>query len=274
MIERPSVSAVGLAIRQGVWAPVLVAIVALGMFVYAREMSIEARLLSSEGIETTGLVIGRELRRSSASDGSTSIRYYLRYEFTLLDGQRRVGRQRVTRAMYDRAREGTPIIVHYAASRPSINRVQRENTIGLRLILNIGSSLLAMFAVFMAWATWGDWRAKLRAVRKGEPGDAWVIGWHDAIERPRKDGKPPNRVMEWRDEARNLAGSTDAMKPALAERFPPGSRIRLWYDPRSGRGFWEENILPESAGVQDEEGQPASPQSKDSTARPPDTRPD
>ncbi|MCC5986419.1 MAG: DUF3592 domain-containing protein [Pararhodobacter sp.] len=274
MIERPRVSAFGLAVRQGLWVPVLVAIVALGMFAYAREMSIEARLMASEGIETTGQVIGREQRRSSASDGGTSIRYYLRYQFTPLDGQRRVGRQQVSKALHDRVRVNMPITVRYASSRPSVNRVERESTIGVRLLLNIGSSLLAMFAAFTAWAVWGDWRAMLRAVRKGEPGEAWVVGWRDVNEKPRKDGKPPHRIMEWRDEGRNLLGSTGGLKPALAERFPPGSPIRLWYDPRTGRGFWEESIMPGSAAARDVDGAPTAPQSQSSAAKPPDTRSD
>ncbi len=242
--DRLPVTALGLGFRVGLWVPALLAMLAAGLFVYGRDMAIEARLLASEGVQTTGTVTRRE--RSSGMSGDP--RYYLRYEFYAPEVRRNVGgRQDVSQALYDRVSVGTRIAVYYAPSRPSVNALRRDDTRGVRAILFAGASLLSMAAAFLGWETWRNWRAMLRAARKGAPGSAWVTGWRDAGFTSRRDGKKPYKMMEWRGDAHNHLDLTGALDPALAERFPPGSAIKVWYDPKTGRGFWEEVILPGAA---------------------------
>lgn len=266
---RLPVSALGLGLRKGLWVPLLLAVVALGLFLAVREMAREARLLASEGVQTTGVVLEREHRRR---DGSSM--YFLRYEFTVMDGTRRIGRQRVSRALHDRARPGASIMVHYAQSRPSVNRVQRGDTIALRLVLGAVSGLLVLGAGFLTRVMWGDWRAMLRAARRGERGEAWVIAWHECPGGPRKGGKRADMTMAWRDDNRNRSGQTGAMAAELAARHPAGSRISIWYDPHSERGFWEESILPGSAGMRGVDAARTGPRSRGGAAGPFDTKPE
>lgn len=256
-MQRRPLSALELSFRKGLWVPVLMLVVAIALFGAARQMAIEARLLAEEGVDTVAQVTGKERRRHTDSDGNVSYSYHLRYTFTTIAGESIRGTQSVSRRLHDSVGIGSRIPVRYVPSRPGLNRVEAEQTLPARLAMNIGSSLLLLGAGFVFWYLLGETRAMLRAVRHGHSGRAQVIAWKELQGKHSKSGKKPWQMMEWRDHANNHRGKTWPKKPALAQAFPPGSEITVWYDPRGDRGFWEWEIWywrPEARSGQDAGG--------------------
>ena len=244
MVARPEVSILTLAVRGWLWLPVLLALVAVVAFLGARQMAIDERLLASEGVEVTGEVTRREQRRHTDSDGNVTIRYHVHYTFTTLDGRRLTASQRVSRQMYDRARPTVPIVVRYAPSRPSLNRVEQQHTLLTRLLAYLIVAILLPGSAFLMWYFSGEFIGKWRAMRRGDHGRAQVIAWREEKGKPRKGRKAPRQIMQWRDDARNRQGETWPRDPALAEAFPAGSQVIIWYDPQSERAYWEWEIMP------------------------------
>ena len=126
--------------------------------------------------------------------------------------------------------------------------------------------IMLVVAIGLFWYLRRETRAMLRAVRKGRRGRARVIGWRDFEDKPSKDGKPPWQIMEWRDDAHNRHGETWPREPAMVKDFPPGSEITVWYDPKSGRGFWEWEVRFWQAPAGDA-GEPRSEDCADVAAR-------
>lgn len=233
------VSAFRLAMRQFAWAPVLMALVAVGVTLFAREMSREVRLLDRAGVETKGQVTGLVHDRRINSDGSTTHTYRLSYRFHTADGETFRRSQTVSRELYSSKVRGDAITVRYVPDQPGINRVEDEESLLLRLALAGGSGLLFVMAFPLAWVIWARCTAKLRAARRGERRQAQVLGW-EALEVSGNDR--PFFRMQWRDPT-GLTGETWPMEAAIADAFPAGTTITVHVDPVTGAAYWEREIL-------------------------------
>ncbi|MCC5986418.1 MAG: DUF3592 domain-containing protein [Pararhodobacter sp.] len=131
--------------------PVIMLVVAIGLFGAARQMALGARLMASEGGETIAEVTGRERRRHTDTDGRVSYSHHLSYRFTTSAGQIWHDTHSVSRQLHDSVSTCSRIPVRYVPSRPELNRVEPERTGLVRLAMNLGSSLLFIGGVVLFW---------------------------------------------------------------------------------------------------------------------------
>ncbi len=78
--------------------------------------------LSSEGKLTDGIVVKKGLNQAS-DNGTSKTSYEVDYTFTTADGQKIAGHDTVDPDIWDQIKEGGPVQIDYAASKPDINQI-------------------------------------------------------------------------------------------------------------------------------------------------------
>ncbi len=250
-MQRPQISIFWLAMRQGMFLPVLLLMAAGGLFVWATHMSSDTRLLAAEGVESIALINDREQTRGRGFGKRPRYNHYLRFQFDLETGAAYHVRRRTSRMMYDQLQADDVIAIRYVASQPDINRFEGELAFPWRLVINTGACILVIFALVIALAGGLRLCAMRRAARYGARGTARVTSWVDYEEAIGKKRAAPRQKMLWRDDAYDREGQTEAFDEmfdgALPSAFPPGSVITVWHDPSSEQSFWEEELMPGTA---------------------------
>lgn len=190
----------------------------------------DARLLASEGVDTTGTVVGRETTTQRNSSGSIRRNYYLLVEFTLPAGSNIRYRRAVSQSVHDATAEGSRVPVRYAASNPNVaESVAGETARGARWLVWLAVAL-GVGTLACLWALRRGIAAQKRAARDGERRTARVLAHH-------KIGKARSKSysVEW-DDGVKVQRTTAFNESQLP---PVGSEIVVYVDPRSGKGWWE-----------------------------------
>src|ERR1700680_2167644 len=110
--------------------------------------------LSSEGKLTDGIVVKKVLNQAS-DNGTSKTSYAVDYTFTTADGRKIAGHDTVDPDIWDQLKEGGPVQIDYAASKPDINQIgpARGNSWGEFLficgVLGVGSVLWLLGAIVL-----------------------------------------------------------------------------------------------------------------------------
>jgi len=88
----------------------------MGSYVY------RAHRLASEGKFATGIVVKKVMHQASDS-GTSNTSYEVDYNFTTADGLKVEGNDTIDPDAWDQIKEGGPVQIEYAASKPRINQV-------------------------------------------------------------------------------------------------------------------------------------------------------
>jgi len=95
--------------------------------------------LSSEGKLTDGIVIKKVLNQAS-DNGSSRTSYAVDYTFTTAAGGKITGEDTVDPDIWDQLKEGGPVQIDYAASKPELNQIGPvRNSWGDLVVLGVGS---------------------------------------------------------------------------------------------------------------------------------------
>lgn len=232
MIERQAVSWRRLARRHFLWLPLLPLIFTLVFGTIGGVKLYSSRMLARGGIDGSAQVLGHEIVTRRDRDGNATTRRLVTFRFQALSGETVTGTEAVSRAFYEGLEPGSRVAVRYMPDDPSVNAL--EPGTGLFETVFLGAALLAL-AVSALWAAVLARRklSVLRAARHGEVREAAVTG-HDAT-RVRVNGRTQYR-MRWIDAAGQAGQSGLA---ALTDLPPLGAVVRVYIDPRTGRGWWD-----------------------------------
>jgi methionine-rich copper-binding protein CopC len=104
--------------------------------------------LSSEGMLTDGIVVKKVLHQAS-DNGTSKTSYEVDYTFTAADGRKIAGHDTVDPDVWDQIREGGPVQIDYAASKPQINQIgpASGNAWAEFLVLGLGSVIWLLGAI-------------------------------------------------------------------------------------------------------------------------------
>lgn len=231
--------------KTGLWMPVVALTIALICAGVSGMKARNAAQLEQFGVTTTGVVTNRERRESTDSEGRRQVRYYVSYRFVGA-GQTISRRVRVNLRYYNSVSVNQPIPIRYHPQRPRLHEY------------NIGSNrrdatMMAGFSGLGGAATLGlvIWvflksGPLFRALKLGEVRQATVLE-HIAKGRRRNSGRRKGR-LRWRDD-QGAVGVSGTVPMLDVVSHPVGSRIRVVIDPRTGRGYWEEELAGGDDGM-------------------------
>ena len=202
-------------------------------------MARDAALLSREGVVTQGELLDKQIERRRSSDGDTSTYYYVRYRYHPDERVEPIARrQNVSRSFYMSVQPGDDIPVTYAWSRPERASIDpAHDRFGAWIFGGFGA-LAALVSLGLGGWMLGRKLSVIRALNHGEIREARVT----AI-RPTnvQKNKRTQYVLHWLDaqgvEGRSMMADFDR----LAEH-PTGSVIVVYVDPKTERGWWDEQI--------------------------------
>ena len=106
--------------------------------------------LSSEGKLTDGIVVKKVLNQAS-DNGTSKTSYAVDYTFTTAAGRKITGEETVDPDVWDQLKEGGPVQIDYAASKPEINQIgpARGNSWVVFLVLGVGSGIWLLGAIVL-----------------------------------------------------------------------------------------------------------------------------
>jgi len=205
-----------------------------------------AQALETRGIIVDGTITNRERRESRDSDGNRTVRYYVSYRFSPLQGPTISRRVRTNASYYNTVQIGQRIAIRYLPDRPQTHEF-RIGSYRWRAEDNRTYALLALFAAVAAGLYFGIKAAPLlRALSLGETRRAVVIR-HIEKPRMRNTGARKGRIV-WRDEA-GQEGTSGPVRMVEVRGHPVGTRISVVVDRISGQGWWEEELAGGSDGM-------------------------
>jgi len=233
-IQRKQVSWKRLFLRHHLWIPMIPLLIgavfsAIGWVVIA-----QANRLDRDGLDAVAIVTARDIRTERDRDGNNRTRYLLSYEFSPGSGERVVARASVARETYNQAQVGQTMAVRYLPEDPGTNRLAAEGSgRGTALIFGLIGLVTLGAGLVVAWFMLRHKASLLRAARRGEVREARVT--QHSPTNTQVNGRTMYR-FHWVDAMGTPGQSamTDyADLPAL------DSVVRVYVDPRSGRGWWE-----------------------------------
>jgi len=235
-MERRQTSGFGLAWRHHLWVPLIPAVTAVILLLVGQSLGRDAALLDLHGAEATATVTDREIVERRDSDGHRSTDYRLRIDFTASSGVRVSDWDSVSRETYDSLQAGDTMPVRYVAHDPAIFEVEPGQTaFSARLFSGIGFAILAVAAgigAFLGRAI----PSKRRAAARGAVREARVTAHLRTNVRV-------NGRTRWRLTWTDAVGETGRSDMHRQDDLPPvGNVIVVYLDPRSGRGWWEEDL--------------------------------
>ena len=234
-MERKRVSVWRVIGRHYLWIPLLPALFALIMGGVGLALWSEARVMARDGVEAVGQVTDRRIRTTSDRDGNRSTSYVVSYTFRPSSDQTVEASQAVSRALYDRLAAGDSVTVRYLPHDPGRSQLEAGGVL-LPLILIAVALIAAAATLWLAQRMMGTKLAILRAARRGEVREARVTGTEAT--NVQVNGRTQYRLT-WQDAAGQTG--TSAMRDPIA--LPKaGTVVRVYVDPRTGRGFWEDDF--------------------------------
>ncbi len=238
-MERKPVSFRRLVRRLGLYwlaFPLLFALVFGGVGV---AMTRNAVLLAREGVVTQALVLDKQIETRRSSDGKTSTTYHIRYSYHPNERAEPITRrQSVSRSLYRQADTGAQIPVTYAWSNPDRASIDpAHDRIGAYIFGGFGA-LATLISLGLGGWMLGRKLSILRALRTGDVREARVTAIRETNVRKNKDRQ---YVIDWVDAAGESGTSMMDGFDALS-MHPEGSVIVVYVDPKTGRGWWEDQI--------------------------------
>ena len=234
MIERQKISLGRLFVRHWLWVPLIPLAAGLIFSVIGWVIIGQANRMDREGVETVAVVTARNIRTETQRDGDRVTRYYVSYRFSPTSDQTVEARQSVSRTTYNAVEVGQSVTVRYLPSDPGVNQLASEGSgRGGGMIFGILGLLLLLVGGGVAWVLVRGKLSAIRAARSGEVREAEVL--EHIVTNTSVNGRVQYRYR-WVDAARQEGQST-MMDYA---RLPaPGTVVRVYIDPRTGRGWSE-----------------------------------
>ena len=142
----------------------------MGDFVY------RAHRLASEGKFSTGTVVKKVMHQASDS-GDSNTSYEVDYFFTTADGRKLEGDDKVDSDVWDQLKEGGPVQIEYAASKPRINQVGATGgaIIGGYIVVVLASVMWLVGATLAIKGLLGPWSAPAKRGKSERPADSGVV---------------------------------------------------------------------------------------------------
>lgn len=231
--------------KTNLWMPVVALMVALVCSGMSAMKARNASLLEEFGVIVQGVVTDRERRESRDSDGDVTVSYYVSYRFSA-EGQVLSYRKKVGSGFYSAVRVDQAIPIRYLPDRPTLHEYQigsyRREATELAGFAGLAGVVMAGLLVWIA-ARSGP---LFRALRGGEVRLAEVT---EHVRKPGR-GKSGGRYgrLRWRDE-RGDEGVSGVVPMLDVVSHPVGTRIRVVIDPKTRRGYWEEELAGGGDGM-------------------------
>ncbi len=202
-------------------------------------LSRDVMLLAREGVVVQAQIIDRQIETRRSSDGKTSTYYHVHYSYHPEERADPITRrQTVSRTLYDRAQPGGQMPVTYAWSSPDRASIDlAHDRLGAWIFGGIGVVAALVSLGLGGWMI-GRKRSVLRALRHGELREARVTGIRETNVRK---NNVRQYVLDWVD-ATGATGSSMMDRFTRLSETPVGSVIRVYVDPRTGRGWWEDQV--------------------------------
>lgn len=220
----------------GIWL-----VVGLPFLITAIVVFVQDRRLDREGLLVQGMVLAKDIRRSSSSGSSgsrSSTSYYVTYRFRTADEQVIEDESQVDYSRWTSLTERGPIPIVYLPDRPASNKVAGESHLLLVVIFGILGAVFGIggSAIF-GWGVRSAWLSS-RLERSGVEVPATVVGVEES-------NISVNRRRQWRltYEYQDLRGRTRTKSFHLPEEearaWKPGAPARVRIDPdRPSRAVW------------------------------------
>jgi hypothetical protein len=142
----------------------------MGTYVY------RAHRLASEGTFSTGTVVKKVMHQASDS-GASNTSYEVDYSFTTADGRTVEGNDTIDPDAWDQLKEGGPVQIEYAASKPRINEVGATSgpiIIGY-IVVVVASVMWLVGATLAVKGLRGTWSAPARSGKPATHADPGVV---------------------------------------------------------------------------------------------------
>lgn len=231
-MERKRVSFWRVVGRHYLWLPVIPAVLALILGGVGWLLWAEARTMARDGVQAVAVVTDRRILTQTDRDGSRSTRYVVAYRFNPSSDQTVDGDDQVSRALYDQLAVGQSVTVRFLPDDPARNDLEPDGPWLPAFLLALAGVALVV-ALGLGRMFGGRKLSILRAARAGEVREARVTG--HVTTNVQVNGRTQFRFA-WTDAA-GVPGQSALMDlRALPET---GSVVRIYVDPRSGRGWWE-----------------------------------
>jgi hypothetical protein len=237
-VSRPNVpSFLGQAKRSfwlffgSIWllAGVVLLVVAVGM-------ALQERQWSSEAVETTGIVLTKDI---IPADSDSSTQYRVRFRFTAQDGSTVEGNQDVEVGTWEGLTERDPVEVYYLPSSPSSARLEPGANVFMAVIFFLfGAVFGGIGGVLVVRAVRGLIRSR-RLLRSGIDAEATVTG----VEQTNVSF---NRRLQFRvrykyrdQQGAEHEGDSGYLEWEEASPWNEGDRVAIRYDPhRPAESQW------------------------------------
>lgn len=193
---------------------------------------------ASDGRVATGLVIGKDISRASASNDRPT-RYIVQYRFTDAAGREVDGSDTIDFDAWEALTEGGPVEVSYLGGDPGTNRVAGGGGFGVAVILLVIGLVLTAIAVPLTIRGWRGVRQVRRLSRDGTPATGTVT----SVE---QTNIQLNREHQWRIRYRYADGAgathdgeSGYMSYGEAAQWQVGDSTNVRYDPQKpGVSVW------------------------------------
>lgn len=152
----------------GIWL-----LAGLVLFVVGLGMALEERVWSSEAVQTTGMVLTKDIVRA---DSDSSTQYRVRFRFSPADGSIVEGAQDVSVETWEALTERDPVPVYYLPTSPSSARLDPDANVVISIVFLVAGVVFGgIGGVLFGRAVRGLLRAR-RLLRSGVATEATVTG--------------------------------------------------------------------------------------------------
>lgn len=223
-------------LRNALWVPLLPLVTAAILLALSQSMRTDAARLDLHGVEALATITDREILERRDRDGSVIRDHRLRLSFTGANGERVETWITASRSLYEASAIGTVRTVRHVAHDPTTFELEPGSTASGARVFGWVALATGAGALILAAILGRNLPSLRRAARDGEIREAQVT--EHLRSSVRVNGRPRWR-MRWVD----AAGATGTSGLARAEALPPvGSVIVVQVDPRTGRGWWQEDL--------------------------------
>lgn len=232
MIERQPVSWRRLFTRHLLWVPLIPLAFAL-VFGVVGAFSLQAeRALARDGVDAVAVVTSRDIRTRTDRDGNRTTTYLVGYRFRPTSDQVVQGQSSVSRAYYNGVTVGAEVPVRFLPDNPGTSALEPGGIVLPLIFLAIAGVTMAL-AMGIGGYMLRNKLSILRAARHGEVREAEVVAHQ--VTNTQINGRTQYR-FDWIDAAFQPGQSAMMDFSALP---PTGSVLRIYIDPRTGRGWSE-----------------------------------
>jgi len=232
MIERQPVSLIRLARRHMLWIPAIPLVIGLVFAVLGGVLLRSERTMARQGVDTVAVVTSRDIRTRTDRDGNRTTTYLLGYRFQPTSDQTVQGQSSVSSGYYNRVRVGDEVAVRFLPDAPATSQLEPGGVVLPLVFVNIGLVTL-LIGLGLGWVMVRNKLSVLRAARYGELREAEVVAHQPT--NTQINGRTQYR-FEWIDAARQPGQSTMMDYNDLPAT---GTVVRVYIDPRTGRGWSE-----------------------------------